>query len=42
MTWLTGAGAVAGCGIWGTHFVAMLAYHAGFPTAFAPGLTILS
>jgi signal transduction histidine kinase len=42
MTWLTGAGAVAGCGIWGTHFVAMLAYHAGFPIAFAPGLTILS
>jgi len=41
-TWLAGAGAVAGCGIWGTHFVAMLAYHAGLPIAFAPGLTILS
>jgi NO-binding membrane sensor protein with MHYT domain len=26
----------------GTHFVAMLAYHAGLPIAFAPGLTILS
>src|SRR5690348_13362242 len=24
MTWLAGAGTVAGCGIWGTHFVAML------------------
>ncbi|HET7084280.1 MAG TPA: MHYT domain-containing protein [Rhizomicrobium sp.] len=42
LTWLAGAGAVAGCGIWGTHFVAMLAYHAGLPIAFAPGLTILS
>jgi NO-binding membrane sensor protein with MHYT domain len=26
---------VAGCGIWGTHFIAMLAYHAGLPIAFA-------
>jgi signal transduction histidine kinase len=42
MVWLTGAGAVAGCGIWATHFVAMLAYHAGVPIAFTPGLTILS
>jgi signal transduction histidine kinase len=42
LTWLAGAGAVAGCGIWGTHFVAMLAYHAGLPIGFAPGLTILS
>lgn len=42
MTWLAVAGAVAGCGIWGTHFVAMLAYHAGLPIAFAPGLTSLS
>ena len=40
--WLAGAGAVAGCGIWATHFVAMLAYHAGMPLAFTPGLTILS
>src|SRR5215469_18078400 len=24
--WLAAAGTVAGCGIWGTHFVAMLAY----------------
>src|ERR1044071_2708738 len=42
LTWLAGAGAVAGCGIWGTHFVAMLAYHAGLPIGFAPGLTVLS
>jgi NO-binding membrane sensor protein with MHYT domain len=40
--WLAGAGAVAGCGIWATHFVAMLAFHAGVPMAFNPGLTILS
>ena len=40
--WLAGAGAVAGCGIWGTHFVAMLAYHAGLPIGFSPGLTALS
>jgi len=42
LTWLAGAGAVAGCGIWGTHFVAMLAYHTGLPIGFAPGLTVLS
>jgi len=42
LIWLAGAGAVAGCGIWGTHFVAMLAYHAGLPISFAPGFTILS
>ena len=40
--WLAGAGTVAGCGIWATHFVAMLAYHAGVPISFMPGLTILS
>lgn len=42
MSWLAGAGAVAGCGIWATHFVAMLAYAAGMPIAFDAGLTILS
>ncbi|HEY1632841.1 MAG TPA: MHYT domain-containing protein [Rhizomicrobium sp.] len=40
--WLVAAGAVAGSGIWGTHFVAMLAYRAGFPVAYDIGLTILS
>src|SRR5580698_11149680 len=40
--WLASAGLVAGCGIWGTHFVAMLAYRPGFPVAYAPGLTLLS
>jgi NO-binding membrane sensor protein with MHYT domain len=42
LLWLAGAGAVAGCGIWGTHFVAMLAYSAGLPLGFATGLTIAS
>jgi signal transduction histidine kinase len=40
--WLAGAGVVAGCGIWATHFVAMLAYRPGFPVAYDPTLTILS
>jgi signal transduction histidine kinase len=42
LTWLAGAGAVAGCGIWGTHFVAMLAYSSGLPIGFATGLTVTS
>lgn len=40
--WVAGAGMVAGCGIWATHFVAMLAYDIGLPIAFHAGLTILS
>jgi len=40
--WIAGAGTVAGAGIWGTHFVAMLAYRAGLPVGYAPGLTLLS
>ncbi|HXC54292.1 MAG TPA: ATP-binding protein [Rhizomicrobium sp.] len=40
--WIASAGVVAGCGIWGTHFVAMLAYQAGFPVAYDLGLTLLS
>jgi len=40
--WLAGAGVVAGCGIWGTHFVAMLAYRPGIPVAYDPTLTVLS
>ena len=33
LVWLIGAGVVAGCGIWATHFVAMLAYQTGLPIA---------
>ncbi len=40
--WTAGAGTVAGAGIWGTHFVAMLAYRAGLPMGYEPGLTLLS
>lgn len=37
--WLITAGAATGCGIWGTHFIAMLAYEPGVPTAYDIGLT---
>jgi signal transduction histidine kinase len=40
--WLAGAGFVAGCGIWATHFVAMLAYRSAFPFDYDIGLTLLS
>lgn len=40
--WLVAAGVVAGCGIWGTHFVAMLAYLPGFLVSYDPALTLLS
>ncbi|MBS0470335.1 MAG: hypothetical protein JSR60_04620 [Proteobacteria bacterium] len=40
--WLASAGFVGGIGIWGTHFVAMLAYRAGFPVAYDIWLTVLS
>jgi signal transduction histidine kinase len=40
--WIAAAGFVTGIGIWGTHFVAMLAYRAGFPVSYDPALTVLS
>ena len=40
--WIIAAGTVAGCGIWGTHFVAMLAYRAGIPVGYDTSLTLLS
>jgi diguanylate cyclase (GGDEF)-like protein len=40
--WLVLAGAAAGCGIWATHFIAMLAYEPGVATAYDTGLTVLS
>jgi len=42
MLWVAGAGFVAGCGIWATHFVAMLAYQAPYPLDYDIALTILS
>jgi signal transduction histidine kinase len=40
--WLGAAGMVAGCGIWATHFVAMLAFNPGFPVGYDKGFTALS
>lgn len=40
--WTLTAGAATGCGIWATHFIAMLAYHPGFNTAYDISLTMLS
>jgi signal transduction histidine kinase len=40
--WLAGAGFVGGCGIWATHFVAMLAYRSSFPFDYDIGLTLWS
>ena len=42
LIWLTFAAAAGGAGIWSTHFVAMLAFHPGFPVQYEIGLTILS
>jgi signal transduction histidine kinase len=42
LAWLAAASLVAGCGIWATHFVAMLAYRPGFSIAYDPTLTALS
>jgi NO-binding membrane sensor protein with MHYT domain len=40
--WIVVAGAAAGCGIWATHFIAMLAYDPGVSIAYNIGLTALS
>ncbi len=40
--WIAAAGAATGCGIWATHFLAMLAYHPGVPIAYNIGLTAFS
>jgi diguanylate cyclase (GGDEF)-like protein len=40
--WLALAGAAAGCGIWATHFIAMLAYEPGVAVAYNVTLTVLS
>jgi signal transduction histidine kinase len=42
LMWVGAAGAVAGCGIWGLHFIAMLAYRTGLPVAYDVPLTALS
>jgi signal transduction histidine kinase len=40
--WLITGGTVAGCGIWGLHFVAELGYQSGLPVAYDIPLTALS
>jgi PAS domain S-box-containing protein len=42
LRWTLAAGAVTGCGIWATHFIAMLAYQPGIPVSYHVGLTLLS
>jgi signal transduction histidine kinase len=40
--WILGTGFVAGCGVWATHFVAMLAYRTHLALSFDLALTTLS
>jgi diguanylate cyclase len=40
--WLASAGAASGCGIWATHFIAVLAYDPGIGVNYNVGLTVLS
>ncbi|HEY1749441.1 MAG TPA: EAL domain-containing protein [Xanthobacteraceae bacterium] len=42
LAWIIAAGAASGCGIWATHFIAMLAYEPGVPIAYDLPLTMLS
>jgi methyl-accepting chemotaxis protein len=40
--WIVAAGVATGCGIWATHFIAILAYDPGIPIAYSISLTALS
>jgi diguanylate cyclase (GGDEF)-like protein len=42
MTWTLLTGFVAGCSVWATHFIAMLAYSTGLRTGFASAGTLAS
>ena len=42
LIWLGLCAAAGGCGIWATHFIAMLAYDPDVDAGYDPGLTILS
>jgi methyl-accepting chemotaxis protein len=42
LTWIAIAGAASGCGIWTTHFIAMLAYEPGVPVGYDVAFTLLS
>jgi signal transduction histidine kinase len=40
--WVSAAAAVTACGVWATHFVAMLAFRPGIPMGYGVELTVLS
>src|SRR5262245_25284568 len=42
LAWALTGGLASGCGIWATHFIAMLAYTPGTPIAYDIRLTVLS
>jgi len=42
LAWVVATGAASGCGIWATHFIAMLAYEPGVPVAYDVVRTVLS
>ncbi len=42
LIWIAAAGAASGCGIWATHFLAMLAYDPSVPVAYSINRTVLS
>ncbi|MGD9922042.1 MAG: diguanylate cyclase, partial [Pseudorhodoplanes sp.] len=42
LVWIATAAAAGGCGVWATHFIAMLAYSPGVPLGYGIGLTALS
>src|SRR5580704_14138478 len=42
LIWIAAAGAASGCGIWATHFLAMLAYDPNVAVAYSIDLTIVS
>ena len=42
VNWIVAAGAATGCGIWATHFIAMLAYEPAVTVAYSVGLTVAS
>ena len=42
IAWLATAGVAGGCGVWATHFIAILAYRPGVPVTFDALLTSLS
>ena len=40
--WLLATALVTGCGVWATHFIAMLAFEPGLAVSYDPFLTVLS